>query len=69
MAKPRIVAAEHLNGDLVLIDFSDGTEAVLTLEQLLALFPVRKKGERLAVNKPLVTCRETRSRTVNSDES
>ena len=52
MEKPRIVAAEHLNGDLVLIDFSDGTEAVLTLEQLLAIFPVRKMGERLAVNWP-----------------
>ena len=52
MEKPRIVAAEHLNGELVLIDFSDGTEAVLTLDQLLALFPVRKMGERLAVNKP-----------------
>jgi len=44
MEKPRIVAAEHLNGDLVLIAFSDGTEAILTLEQLLALFPDRKRG-------------------------
>jgi hypothetical protein len=48
MGKPTIVAAEHLNRDLVLIDFSDGTEAILTLEQLLALFPDRKMGERLA---------------------
>ena len=32
MEKPRIVAAEHLNGDLVLIDFSDETEAVLTIK-------------------------------------
>ena len=52
MEKPRIVAAEHLNGDLVLIDFSDGTEAILTLDQLLAIFPDRQRGERLAVNWP-----------------
>jgi len=49
MEKPRIVAAEHLNGDLVLIAFSDETEAILTLEQLLALFPVRKMSKRRAV--------------------
>jgi len=50
MEKPTIAAAEHINGSLVLIDFSDGTEAILTIEHLLALFPVRKMGERLAVN-------------------
>jgi hypothetical protein len=52
MEQPTIAAAEHLNGDLVLIDFSDGTEAILTVEHLLALFPVREMGERLAVNRP-----------------
>jgi hypothetical protein len=49
MGSPKIVAAEHLNGDLVLIAFSDETEAILTLEQLMALFPIRKKAKRRAV--------------------
>jgi uncharacterized protein YlaN (UPF0358 family) len=54
MGKLRILAAEHLNRELVLIDFSDGTEVILTLEQLLSLLRDRKMGERPAVNKPWI---------------
>jgi hypothetical protein len=37
----RIVAVDHINGDRIIVEFSDDTQATLTLAQLMELAPAR----------------------------
>jgi len=39
-----IVGIDQLNGDRVVVEFSDDTEATFTLDQLLSLLPDRARA-------------------------
>jgi hypothetical protein len=41
----RIVSVDHMNGDRVVVEFSDDTEATFTLDQLLSLLPDRPQSD------------------------
>jgi hypothetical protein len=41
----RIVNAEAMNEQEIVVDFSDGTTAVISVEQLLAVAPTRVNSE------------------------
>jgi hypothetical protein len=40
---PKIVSADRIDGDKILMALSDGTEVMLTVATLLKMFPVRPK--------------------------
>jgi len=40
-----IVGVDQLNGDRVVVEFSDDTEATFTLNQLLSLLPDRVRAD------------------------
>jgi hypothetical protein len=45
----QIVSVDHLNGNRVVVEFSDDTEATFTLDQLLSLLPDRAWSNELKI--------------------
>jgi hypothetical protein len=41
----RIVAVDHINGDKIIVEFSDETRAAFTLSQLIGLTPERRPSD------------------------
>ena len=45
-SNPSIRGVDRVDGDAVIVDFSDDTSVTLTLDEILTLRPVRQAGER-----------------------